>query len=228
MLIGNGLIANTFRFYENNNDVIIFASGVSNSKETDDFKFERELNLLKQILIFKDLKKLIYFSTCSILDDSLINSKYVNHKKKIEEFIKINFKNYIIFRIPNVISYSNNHHTSFNFFKNKIINGDEIECQTYATRYFIGINDLKKTIPFFIDSKIFNNQTINVCFNNKILIKKFIIKIGKILKIKPLLKLKNEGSDYTIDNSIFMGELLKRNYKINKNYNYNVIKQYII
>ena len=34
MVIGNGMIANRFMSYKNDEDIIIFASGVSNSKDT--------------------------------------------------------------------------------------------------------------------------------------------------------------------------------------------------
>ena len=39
MVIGNGMIANAFKQYENDDEVIIFASGVSNSKENNDSEF---------------------------------------------------------------------------------------------------------------------------------------------------------------------------------------------
>ncbi|MEO7119531.1 MAG: hypothetical protein ABIY62_00460 [Ginsengibacter sp.] len=42
MVIGNGMIANRFISYKNNDDVIIFASGVSNSKDTIEENFLRE------------------------------------------------------------------------------------------------------------------------------------------------------------------------------------------
>ena len=43
MVIGNGSIANIFiKKYSDNKDILIFASGVSDSNETDDNKFKRE------------------------------------------------------------------------------------------------------------------------------------------------------------------------------------------
>ena len=61
MVIGNGLIASAFERYKNNDDIIIFASGVSNSQETSELAFNREINLMKRYLNLD--KKLIYFST---------------------------------------------------------------------------------------------------------------------------------------------------------------------
>ena len=45
MVIGNGLVASAFSKYKNDDDVIIFASGVSNSSTNKKEEFEREINL---------------------------------------------------------------------------------------------------------------------------------------------------------------------------------------
>lgn len=225
MVIGNGLLANTFRKYEDSDSIIIFASGVSNSKEINESEFKREFDLLKTMLVFKETKKIIYFSTCSVLDVSLVESNYVKHKKNIEEFITSNFKYYLILRIPNIVSNNKNLNTSFNFFKNKLLNNDEIICDKYATRYYIDIDDLEKTLPIFIET--YANQSINICFNNKETVINFILKIGKAINVDPKINLINNGTDYTIDNSVFISKLSDMNYSIGENYNDKIIKKYI-
>jgi len=225
MVIGNGLLANTFRKYEDSDSIIIFASGVSNSKEINKSEFKREFDLLKTMLVFKETKKIIYFSTCSVLDISLTESNYVKHKKNIEGFIISNFKYYLILRIPNIVSNNKNLNTSFNFFKNKLLNNDEIICNKYATRYYIDIDDLEKTLPIFIETYV--NQSINICFTNKETVINFILKMGKEMKINPKINLVNNGIDYTIDNSVFISETNKMNYSIGEDYNDKIIKKYI-
>ena len=49
MIIGNGLIASLFNEYDKEN-VVFFASGVSNSSETRREEFLREENLIQKIL----------------------------------------------------------------------------------------------------------------------------------------------------------------------------------
>ena len=63
MIIGNGLIANSFLDSDLNN-IIIFASGVSNSKEENLLEFDREKKLLLRIIYENFNKKIVYFSTC--------------------------------------------------------------------------------------------------------------------------------------------------------------------
>jgi hypothetical protein len=41
MVIGNGTVAKVFSEYCDNGDILIFASGVSNSKEKSEANFER-------------------------------------------------------------------------------------------------------------------------------------------------------------------------------------------
>lgn len=148
MIIGNGMLATAFKQYKEDPNVIIFASGVSNSKETKESNFKREIDLLS---LFKSAdQQLVYFSTCSIYDKSLLNSKYINHKLHIENYITNNFKNYIIFRLPNVIGHTNNNNTSFNYFRNKIINREEILIQKNAIRYIIDVEDLPRLLQSII------------------------------------------------------------------------------
>ena len=46
MIIGSGLLASEFSDLEENNSIVIFASGVSNSLETNNAKFNREEQLI--------------------------------------------------------------------------------------------------------------------------------------------------------------------------------------
>ena len=66
MVIGNGLLAKSFSKYKDDDQVIIFASGVSNSKEVNPEAFMREMDLLRSITNKDAL--LVYFSTCSVYD----------------------------------------------------------------------------------------------------------------------------------------------------------------
>ena len=62
MIIGNGMIANVFKENFLNEDVLIFASGVSNSREIRNSEFIKEIDLVQNsILNFPD-KFFIYFA----------------------------------------------------------------------------------------------------------------------------------------------------------------------
>lgn len=226
MVVGNGLLSNTFKNYNDNDSVIIFASGVSNSKENDSKEFLREIQLLSSF--FGTNSRLIYFSTCSIYDPSLSNSLYINHKLNVEKIIRENFKNYIIFRLPNVIGKSDNCNTSFNFFKERINKGLQIDIQRNSTRYFIDSEDLALFLPLFIEKSLNDNirETINVVLDNKISIRE-LIETMEILTGKVAIKnYVDGGSNYDVDGSYFLNSISK--YKMSSaDYNYNLIKKYV-
>ena len=89
MIIGKGDIASILN---DRDDITFFASGVSNSSETRWEEFDREKKLLFEQ--DKDIC-LLYFSSIAIdIKEKYDNSKYLKHKKEMEDLIKSNFKNY--------------------------------------------------------------------------------------------------------------------------------------
>src|SRR4051812_15129296 len=116
MIIGNGLVAGGFKQYRKDKRCLIFASGVSNSTNSDSNAFCREQLLLEEMINTHGNKTFVYFSTCSVYDPSMQNSPYVLHKLSMEAIIKRRHNNYHIFRISNLAGQSGNPHTFLNFF----------------------------------------------------------------------------------------------------------------
>lgn len=125
MIIGNGDIASVLR----DKGITYFASGVSNSSETRESEFKRELDLLME----QDTnQKIVYFSSlCVFYSDT----PYARHKRMMEEVVKTNFRKYTIMRLGN-ITWGNNPHTIINFFKNKIKNGEKLDIRD-TQRYLV-------------------------------------------------------------------------------------------
>lgn len=163
MIVWNGLIANAFKHYENNDDVIIFASWVSNSQNQDDSLFKREIDLIEWTLKLNYNKLFIYFSSCSVTDETLRDSKYIKHKINAENIIKNNKHNYfLIIRIPNIVWYTDNPNTLINYLINNIKNWKKITLFKKAKRNIIDVEDLFKLAHYIISKKFFLNSTINI------------------------------------------------------------------
>lgn len=96
MVIGNGMIANRFISYKDDKSKIIFASGVSNSKDTIKQNFLREFQLLQHTVKDHPGKTLVYFSTCSIEDKDLQASNYIIHKKKYRKIYKRKYRELLL------------------------------------------------------------------------------------------------------------------------------------
>lgn len=221
MIIGNGLIAKEFKknenFYE---EYVIFASGVSNSKTTNLNDYDRELTLIQNYLNLNDNIKFIYFSSCSIFDESLKNSMYVQHKLKMEEYILNNFKNYLIYRLPIVVGFSQNPNTLTNFIYNSIIKMQNIDIYKYACRYLIDVEDVIMLVDKTLKE---NNKIINLSLGNKIDIHELVKIFEKLLECKAKKSFIDKGSCYEIDN-FYIKKFIKE-IKIEE-YNYNLVAKY--
>src|ERR1035437_5731064 len=153
MIIGNGLIANAFKNNNWGNKIVLFASGVSDSKTNDYEGCLREFNLLKATISKNtDNKKLIYFSTYSIDDPQQKTSVYVKHKLEMENYILCNTSNYLIIRTSNIVGPSANKNTIFNFLYQKMYNSESFDLWTGAVRNFIDIDDFVLIINELIKS----------------------------------------------------------------------------
>lgn len=119
-IIGHGDIAEILQLADN--DVLFFASGVSNSRETRESEYQRE----KDLLLSQDRdKRLVYFSSLGVLDGE---TRYYDHKREMEGLIKENFEKYCIVRIGN-ITWGTNPHTLINTLKNRVANEEPVEIK---------------------------------------------------------------------------------------------------
>ena len=146
MIVGNGLIANAFKNEHLPSDALIFASGVSNSKETDLTQFRRELDLLNQTIQENKERRLVYFSTASVLDQEMASEPYVIHKLQCEELIRKSCERHLIVRVTNVVGNSGNPHTVFKFFTDHIRNETSFELWTRACRNLVDIDDVARIV----------------------------------------------------------------------------------
>jgi nucleoside-diphosphate-sugar epimerase len=162
MVIGNGLIANKFKDYANLEDVVIFASGVSNSKNVHIEEYCREIELLQSTMNAYPNSQLVYFSTCSIFDPEESKSAYILHKKKIEAIIIKTQAHYNIFRISNLAGSTSNQFTILNFLIYNITNHIPFNIWQNAERNIIDVDDMYKIVHFILLNKLLPNSITNI------------------------------------------------------------------
>jgi hypothetical protein len=167
MIIGNGSIANVLK---DNNDLVFFASGVSNSACVDENEYEREFNLLKTIS--KD-KHIVYFSNLGVYYKK---DRYTDHKIEIEEYIRNNFKYYTIVRIE-VCEWVKTPNTILNVFKHQLSKGIEPNVQN-TTRYVLSLDEFLYWVNLI---KPFTKNEMNI-LGRKLTIEQIVaeIKTGKL------------------------------------------------
>lgn len=107
MTLGSGDIASVL---PERDDLLFFASGVSNSQETNEEAYRREVDLL---LEQPTNAHIVYFSSLAVLDGT---SRYIQHKRDMELMVKANFPHHTIIRIGN-ITWGTNPHTLINYLR---------------------------------------------------------------------------------------------------------------
>src|SRR5260221_126460 len=100
MVVGSGMMAQAFPDYAESTRTVIFASGVSNSLESDPRAFAREQVLLEEARRTNPEALLVYFSTCNIEDADRKNAHYARHKFAMESFLEKSPGKWLIFRLP--------------------------------------------------------------------------------------------------------------------------------
>ena len=199
MVIGNGLVAKRFESYGRENDFLIFASGVSNSKTKNTDLYEREMELLEEHVRQYNTRSLVYFSTCSIYDPQEKESAYVKHKLQIEDFIKTRVKQFSIFRISNLVGKSSNPNTLLNFFFNHVKSGVNFDVWTHACRNLFDIDDAYLIIDHILKNNLFPNGIVNVASPENIPVKKIIESIETFLGIRSNYIEIEKGTCFDID-----------------------------
>ena len=220
------MIANRFINYKNDDNKIIFASGVSNSKDTIEENFSREFKLLDKTIKDNPGKTLVYFSTCSVEDEDLQDAPYVIHKKSVEKYIKKNLDSYYLFRISNLAGISNNPYTLLNYFILNILQNNTLTVWKNAYRNIIDIGDMYSIADDILQQKIFLNSTINIANPENYSVPFIINQIEAHLHKKAICNEIEKGDDYNIDISLIEPNIKKLNIHFNDDYLASLLKKY--
>lgn len=140
MILGDGDIASVL---PDRDDLLFFASGVSNSQETNEDEYKRELDLLCEQP--RDAH-LVYFSSLAVFYGS---SRYVAHKRWMEVTVQQEFPKHTIVRIGN-IDWGNNPYTLINYFRQQIKDRKRLEVED-AYRYVVSKDEFLHWISLIPD-----------------------------------------------------------------------------
>lgn len=225
MVVGRGLIATRFRNFTDDS-VLVFASGVSNSKLLDSEEYQREIELLSSHIEESPDKLFIYFSTYSVDDPDLIKTNYVQHKIQIEELIKKKMKRFLIVRTSNVVGNHPNPYTVTNFFFNKITNGEKFDCWKGAVRNLLDIDHLYEMTLQLLKEGV-QNETVYlvnpVCYPALDIVRE----MEETLKLKADYSVIDKGVHFKVNTTESERLFKKLGLDIN-NYLKNLLKKYYL
>jgi len=150
MIIGDGMIAKACNPIDRD-DVIFFASGVSDSSETDSREFERERKMLEKTVSTYNDKVLVYFGTRISMENP-----YFVHKQKMCDIIRVKDK-YIILRLSQVVGRGGNAHNFFNSIFVSLINREEIKAYP-VKRSLIDIEDIVMVLEYLLNNNLYGEH----------------------------------------------------------------------
>lgn len=228
MVIGNGLVAKGFSAYNRDSNIVVFASGVSNSTTTSEAAFSREAGLLSEILRQHTEKKIVYISTCSIYDESLNDSAYVRHKLAMEHLVASGAAHYHIFRISNLAGKTGNPYTVLNFFYQHIRHQQPFQLWQKAYRNIIDIEDAVAIAGYFISRAAYLNQVVNIANPVSYPVTEIVSVIEKMTQKKAVYTTKNKGERPVIDTALAERAISELQLNFAGNYLERVIEKYLL
>lgn len=226
MVVGSGMIAKAFGKYADDKDVVVFASGVSNSGSKERQGFEREKQLLLQTIAAHPQKMLLYFSTCSIYDPSLQQSTYVQHKLSMEACIQQKASRYIIFRVSNPIGITNNPHTVLNYFVSHIKEQKHFTVWQYASRNLVDLDDVLHICELVVQHQQFHNSIVNVANPVNYPVTAIIDAIEKHFSITGKYDVAEKGNSPLIDTTAIQPLIKKLHIAFDSHYLDGLLKKY--
>jgi nucleoside-diphosphate-sugar epimerase len=227
MVVGNGFIAKAFEpWYSKDNGFLIFASGVSNSGNTEASEFDREANLLEQTIWQHPEKTLVYFSTCSIYDPSMGQSPYVKHKLAMEAMIQARHSSYHIFRLANLAGKTDNPHTFLNYFAQHIQSGSFFYLWKHAWRNVMDVADLVTIGHHILQQGLYKNEVVNIVNPASYKVVDIVNIIETVLQKKGNYEVVDKTSKPEIDTNVVRKLVQELQVEFGENYLYNIIHKY--
>ncbi len=195
MIIGNGMIASAFREFKDNDNVLIFASGVSNSQETNKNAFQREQKLIEDTIQNYGQKLFVYFSTCSMYDPDAQDTLYVQHKLHMEKLIQEKSNTFLILRISQILGKSKNN-TLVNYLYNRIYNNKHFELWKNSNRNLIALPEVLNISRILIENKKNHNSTFHIANPIYIYVTELVHMFEEILRKQAHYTIIEKGSKY--------------------------------
>lgn len=193
------MVARRFSHYRDRADVVVFASGVSNSKTSTPADFLREEELLKAILAQHTGSDLVYFSTTSIGDPDLQDTAYVQHKLHMESIIAERASRFHIFRVSNLAGSSKNPHTILNYFFYHIAHREPFELWKNSERNIIDTDDVMLVVDRMLEKGLFTNGIVNIANTANYPVPYIVQCMEDCLRMKAIYSEKEKGKHFNID-----------------------------
>ncbi|WP_418140329.1 hypothetical protein NUW46_13400 [Marinobacter sp. MA] len=223
-VIGEGLIAKAFADSWFDDEVVIFASGVSRSSETRQSEFSRERELLNKALRKFQGSIFIYFSSTNVVLGR--DSEYTKHKRNMEDLVKSCGCSFYIFQLPQVVGVVNNN-TLVSYLVRSLFAQSTLDVQINAKRNLIGVEDLVRVVTEVVNSGRSANTVQIIASACNVSVVKIVEEIGAIMGLSPVFRMEERGDDQSVSIEFLESFLAPDDPLLQPNYWRNVLRYYV-
>ncbi len=194
-VIGSGLLAKSFAAATFSRSCLILASGVANSNEHREAEFKREADTIEAAMRAHPSSRVIYFSTCSILQKT--HTPYIRHKLEMESRVVAAASSFQIYRLPQVVGPTRNL-TLVSYLVESVLLHRRVAVQRHAQRNLVDVGDVSRLIHRLVEHDIGANTTQSLAAAHSVHVVDVLQAIGEILDIEPQFDLVDAGESYAI------------------------------
>jgi len=225
MIIGKGLLARAFEpRFGKDSDVIVFASGVSNSLETRSQEFAREETLLRQLLD-GEVKRFIYFGSCGVTSSESEFTPYMRHKRAMESLV-LAAPHGLVLRLPQVVGRTDNPHTLTNFLRNRIVSGAHFTVWTHAERNLIDIDDVVRVGSWLATELPVEATTVSIAATCSLLMPRIVGIFERVLDRVANCSYVEKGTPMIIDTHMVESLITRLGIDLGEGYIERIIDKY--
>ena len=226
MIYGSGLVARAMAPNFPSDRIIAYAAGVSNSRCADGSEFLRERERLQRALdLHQHSERFLYFSTCSVEDQSARESLYVRHKVAMESLVR-EHPRHLNLRLPQVAGHTPNPHTLLNFLHARIARSEKFEIWERSTRNILDIDDIATLVGHLVLQEGAVAETINVANITSIPVTEIVAEMEKLVGKPAVVETRASGSSYSIDCARITPAIRQSGVNLQGNYLERVLKKY--
>lgn len=223
MIIGNGLLAQGFsKRFGHRDDVVIFASGVSNSQEQRPAEFARERDLLCNSLGGSNAR-LVYFGSCGVAGSE--DTPYMRHKREMESRVLERDGSQVL-RLPQVVGATGNPNTLTNFLHARVSNQEPFTVWAQAERNLIDIDDIVAIGSALIEQPPTDAPVISIASARSLTMPELVKIFERVLGKRAQASFIDRGDRLPIDSAIAVHTASRLGIDLGEGYVESLIRKY--
>jgi len=218
------MVANAFVQSRFNREVLIFASGVSNSLEDRGSEFAREEALLRKVVEENPGSEIVYFSSTSVLFAQ--RNAYSRHKKNMEELLANSAERFYIFRLPQVVGMVLNN-TLVSYLARSCMERHCVDVYTHAVRNLIDIEDVVRIAGFLVNQRLGVGRAQTLASGCNVRVPDLVDEVRGLLGVPCEFNFVPRGDDQTVSIDFLRDHLNADDLVLQDDYWAQVLRKYV-